>query len=59
MLFCAGGDIHGAIEKMYDDVLAFETVLGRYARNRSSKSPPSIGRPVLGSSSRRTLDGLA
>ncbi len=25
MLFCAAGDIHGAIEKMYDDVLAFET----------------------------------
>lgn len=28
MLFCAAGDIHGAIDKMYGDVLAFETSLG-------------------------------
>ncbi len=28
MLLCAAGDIHGAIDGMYDDVLAFENVLG-------------------------------
>jgi predicted phosphodiesterase len=27
MLICAAGDIHGAIERLYDDVLAFETAL--------------------------------
>ena len=29
MLLCAAGDIHGAIDRMYDDVLAFEKVLGK------------------------------
>jgi hypothetical protein len=29
MLLCAAGDIHGAIDRMYDDVLAFENVLGK------------------------------
>lgn len=28
MLLCAVGDIHGAIDRMYDDILAFEAVLG-------------------------------
>ena len=28
MLICAAGDIHGAMERMYEDVLAFEAVLG-------------------------------
>jgi Calcineurin-like phosphoesterase len=28
MLLCAAGDIHGAIDRMYDDVLAFEVALG-------------------------------
>lgn len=28
MLLCAVGDIHGAIDRMYEDILAFETVLG-------------------------------
>jgi len=28
MLLCAAGDIHGAIVRLYDDVLAFETTLG-------------------------------
>ena len=27
-LLCAAGDIHGAIDRMYDDVLAFEAALG-------------------------------
>ena len=29
MLLCAAGDIHGAIDRMYDDVLAFENTLGK------------------------------
>lgn len=29
MLLCAAGDIHGAIDRMYDDVLALERVLGK------------------------------
>jgi hypothetical protein len=29
MLLCAAGDIHGALERLYDDVLAFELALGR------------------------------
>ena len=29
MLLCAAGDIHGAIGRLYDDVLAFENALGR------------------------------
>src|SRR5690349_20446388 len=29
MLLCAAGDIHGAIERLYRDVLAFENALGR------------------------------
>lgn len=28
MLICAAGDIHGAINRFYDDVLAFETSIG-------------------------------
>ncbi len=28
MLICAAGDIHGALNRLYEDVLAFETVLG-------------------------------
>jgi predicted phosphodiesterase len=28
MLICAAGDIHGAMDRMYEDVLAFETALG-------------------------------
>ncbi len=28
MLICAAGDIHGAMERMYEDILAFETALG-------------------------------
>ncbi len=28
VLICAAGDIHGAIERLYDDVLAFEAALG-------------------------------
>jgi predicted phosphohydrolase len=28
MIICAAGDIHGAIEQLYDDVLAFEESLG-------------------------------
>ncbi len=28
MLLCAAGDIHGAIGRLYDDVLAFESALG-------------------------------
>ena len=28
MLLCAAGDIHGALDRMYDDVLSFETALG-------------------------------
>jgi hypothetical protein len=27
VLICAAGDIHGAIERLYDDVLGFEAVL--------------------------------
>lgn len=29
MLLCAAGDIHGAMDRMYDDVLALERVLGK------------------------------
>jgi hypothetical protein len=28
MLLCAAGDIHGAMDRMYEDVLAFEVRLG-------------------------------
>ena len=28
MLICAAGDIHGALDRMYEDVLAFEATLG-------------------------------
>lgn len=28
MLICAAGDIHGAMDRMYEDVLAFEATLG-------------------------------
>jgi hypothetical protein len=28
MIICAAGDIHGAMDRMYDDVLAFEAMLG-------------------------------
>ena len=28
VLICAAGDIHGAIGRLYDDVLAFEAALG-------------------------------
>ena len=28
MFICAAGDIHGAIDRFYDDVLAFEAALG-------------------------------
>jgi predicted phosphodiesterase len=28
MIICAAGDIHGAFDRMYEDVLAFETALG-------------------------------
>ena len=28
MIFCAAGDIHGALDRLYDDVLAFEASLG-------------------------------
>jgi len=27
VLICAAGDVHGAIERLYDDVLAFEAAL--------------------------------
>jgi hypothetical protein len=35
MFICAAGDTHGAIDRLYEDVLAFETVLGVrfYLRN--------------------------
>jgi len=29
MFICAAGDIHGAMDRLYDDVLAFEASLGR------------------------------
>lgn len=29
MLLCAAGDVHGAIDRMYEDVLAFERALGK------------------------------
>jgi hypothetical protein len=28
MFICAAGDIHGAMNRLYDDVLAFEKTLG-------------------------------
>jgi len=28
MFICAAGDIHGAMDRLYDDVLAFEEALG-------------------------------
>ena len=28
MIVCAAGDIHGAIDRLYDEVLAFEESLG-------------------------------
>jgi len=28
MIICAAGDIHGAMDRMYEDVLAFESALG-------------------------------
>lgn len=28
MIICAAGDIHGALDRMYDDILAFEEALG-------------------------------
>jgi hypothetical protein len=28
MFFCAAGDIHGALDRLYEDVFAFETLLG-------------------------------
>ena len=28
MILCAAGDIHGALDRMYEDVLAFEATLG-------------------------------
>jgi len=28
MLICAAGDIHGALDRLYEDVLAFEDTLG-------------------------------
>jgi hypothetical protein len=28
MIICAAGEIHGAMDQMYDDVLAFESTLG-------------------------------
>jgi hypothetical protein len=28
MIVCAAGDIHGALDRMYEDVLAFEASLG-------------------------------
>ena len=28
MIICAAGDIHGAMDRMYEDVLAFEAALG-------------------------------
>jgi len=28
VLICAAGDIHGAMDRMYEDVLAFEAALG-------------------------------
>jgi hypothetical protein len=28
MFICAAGDIHGAMDRLYDDVLAFEASLG-------------------------------
>lgn len=28
MMICAGGDIHGAMDRFYEDVLAFEDSLG-------------------------------
>jgi hypothetical protein len=29
VIICAAGDIHGALDRMYEDVLAFEAALGR------------------------------
>jgi len=28
MFICAAGDIHGAMNRLYDDILAFESALG-------------------------------
>jgi hypothetical protein len=28
MFICAAGDIHGAMDRLYDDVFAFEALLG-------------------------------
>ena len=28
MILCAAGDIHGAMDRMYEDILAFEAALG-------------------------------
>jgi hypothetical protein len=28
MLICAAGDIHGAMDRLYQDVIEFEAVLG-------------------------------
>jgi hypothetical protein len=28
MFICAAGDIHGAMDRLYDDVFAFESLLG-------------------------------
>lgn len=38
MLLCAAGDIHGAIDAMYDDVLAFEAALGIRFRVEEARS---------------------
>ena len=28
MILCAGGDIHGALDRFYENLLAFEAALG-------------------------------
>jgi len=38
VILCAAGDIHGALDRLYEDVLAFETALGaRFEQRRTSR----------------------
>jgi hypothetical protein len=46
MLICAAGDIHGAMDRLYEDVLGFEAALAapgaitRATRSRHCARPP-------------------
>ena len=37
MIFCAAGDIHGALERLLEDVLAFEESFGAARRARGGR----------------------